>query len=995
MLNNPARGTYLKLEEKDFFVWSIMDANRTVKDLVVAYFSEFGSIAFGRVTDLVAQLKASGFLSDPPVDLYREAAGHYYKRTLTYRGESLIRAFLQKEISLTRIDHFLGLLYRYVFRVFFTKPAFLLYPFIIVAGLALFIYNVQQANYSFFHTGGKWYWGLLTILVANVVVIAIHETSHAMTTKHYGRRVRRGGVMLFFGSPAFFVDTMDIWMSPKRARIIVSWAGPYSGLVVGSVATLIIAGTGFADTGMNAFLFKLSVMAFVMGALLNMNPLLQWDAYFMLMDWLEIPNLRKRSIDFVRRNVLNKIISRTSFSREEKIFTVFGTMAVLYTVFALSMVVFFWQSRAANALGKLGDLGSWIPWLLIGVLVVVIGVPVGTALGSIVVRVGRWLSHLVYTRFLEDRPANQVAALAVIPLAAAIPALFQDGESADIYAAVAGGLILAAGFRLSFSLATWYMGSRLQWFFLSLPWAVAILLVAHVMGVLGESISDVADIVAIYGVPIALLAAMAYLFPTIISFKRTMLQGAWGLMVAGEGLLIAAALVQLGGGSESYVHALALLGFGAMAGGLARIHHRLRTHRPEAAGGLTGDAISDVERLTSATKFIAQGILGQFVQVYGHRAARRLEAQFNEAAGGTAGLGITIRDGQVTEIGDGSLLERSQQYAAALTHLFAVKSEFSGRRFVERQLQGLYRLMPWEQREIGDEHLFTRLDWMSGVQRDFSTTQSNHVNLLRYAPLLAGLGDEDLKAVSDHLLAESYAKDKDIIVQGEPGKKFYIIESGTVEVWVRAEDGTETLAVELGRGDYFGERALLNDAPRAATCRAKTRVQVLSLEKENFDALVARRFGLAEEVDEAMERADILASMPLFSDVSPSQIKLVAAKLIPESHPAGAQIIRQGDIGDKFYVVKSGNAEVRRSAEGSGEETTLGQLGPGEYFGEIALLMDVPRTASVHAASDVELLSLDNTSFAELVRDHLQTSKGLGQVSSRRLTQLRRAESLG
>ena len=73
----------------------------------------------------------------------------------------------------------------------------------------------------------------------------------------------------------------------------------------------------------------------------------------------------------------------------------------------------------------------------------------------------------------------------------------------------------------------------------------------------------------------------------------------------------------------------------------------------------------------------------------------------------------------------------------------------------------------------------------------------------------------------------------------------------------------------------------------------------------------------------------------------------------------------------------------------------VGRLGPGEYFGEIALLMDVPRTASVVAEADVELLSLDAASFDEMVSDYLQSSRNLEQVSSRRMIQLRRSESLG
>lgn len=320
---------------------------------------------------------------------------------------------------------------------------------------------------------------------------------------------------------------------------------------------------------------------------------------------------------------------------------------------------------------------------------------------------------------------------------------------------------------------------------------------------------------------------------------------------------------------------------------------------------------------------------------------------------------------------------------------------------MERQLRGLYRLMPWEEREIGDEYLFPRLDWMSGIHRSFASAKSGHFSLLRSAPLFAGLPEEEIKAVSDRLRPETHPKGRDIVRQGEPGGTFYLIESGTVEVWVAREDGTETVVTELGRGDYFGERALLNDAPRAATCRCKTRVEVLSLDKGDFDALVATRFRVAEELDQAMERVELLMAMPLFSEVGASQVKMVASRLVAESYSSGASIIVQGDIGDKFYVIRSGTVEVRRKGEetapdgGTREETTVARLGQAEYFGEIALLMNVPRTASVIAETDVELLSLDTASFEEMVRDYLQSSHGLEQVSSRRMIQLRRADSIG
>ena len=306
MLNNPDKGTYLKLDERDFYIWSLMDGSRTIKELVVAYFSQYGSIAYGRVNDLVTQLKGAGLLSDPPVDVYAGVTAQCDRGSLGYWGEWVWRAFLRKELAISGIDGILAVLYRRVFRVFFSKPAFLLYPVVVVVGLSLFFYTVQVGTYPILRTtGGDVVLGLVTFLVANVIVVLVREAAHAFATVHYGRKVRRGGLLIYLRSPVFFVDTMDIWMEPKRSRIAVSWAGPYSGLLLGSVCMLIITASGFSDMALNPLLFKVALWAFLFGALANLNPLLELDGYFMLIDWLEMPMLRKRSLDFVRRNLLN------------------------------------------------------------------------------------------------------------------------------------------------------------------------------------------------------------------------------------------------------------------------------------------------------------------------------------------------------------------------------------------------------------------------------------------------------------------------------------------------------------------------------------------------------------------------------------------------------------------------------------------------------------------------------------------------------------------
>ena len=200
------------------------------------------------------------------------------------------KTFLQKEMAFNGLDGILGTMYKRVFWVFYSKPALMLYPFAAAGGVSLFIYTVAKAKYPLLETGGNVFLGVLTFLVANMIMVVVHESAHALTTKHFNRRLRLGGVLIYFGSPAFFVDTTDIWMEPKKARMAVSWAGPYSSLLLGSLCMFIIAGTGFADATMNELIFKMAMWAFLFGALTNLNPLLEWDGYFTLMDWLGAPH---------------------------------------------------------------------------------------------------------------------------------------------------------------------------------------------------------------------------------------------------------------------------------------------------------------------------------------------------------------------------------------------------------------------------------------------------------------------------------------------------------------------------------------------------------------------------------------------------------------------------------------------------------------------------------------------------------------------------------
>ena len=118
---------------------------------------------------------------------------------------------------------------------------------------------------------------------------------------------------------------------------------------------------------------------------------------------------------------------------------------------------------------------------------------------------------------------------------------------------------------------------------------------------------------------------------------------------------------------------------------------------------------------------------------------------------------------------------------------------------------------------------------------------------------------------------------------------------------------------------------------------------------------------------------------------------MVASRLVPERYRAGDRIINQGEMGDSFFIIREGGVEVLVSRDG--QENRVAELGPGEYFGEIALLLDVPRTASVAATSDALVLRLKKDDFKSLMGEQLYFSKSLEQASSRRLKDTRHKTS--
>jgi MFS family permease len=145
---------------------------------------------------------------------------------------------------------------------------------------------------------------------------------------------------------------------------------------------------------------------------------------------------------------------------------------------------------------------------------------------------------------------------------------------------------------------------------------------------------------------------------------------------------------------------------------------------------------------------------------------------------------------------------------------------------------------------------------------------------------------------------------------------------------------------------------------------------------------LATRIPLVRLDDQAVDRSrelELLRGTPLFAPLSPLVLESLAAQLVAVEAPAGETIVQQGDHGDRFYVIDSGEVEV--NVDGRVQATE----GPGEHFGEIALLRDVARTATVRAKTAVVLYALERDDFLGAVTGHAASAAAAEAVVGARL----------
>lgn len=224
--------------------------------------------------------------------------------------------------------------------------------------------------------------------------------------------------------------------------------------------------------------------------------------------------------------------------------------------------------------------------------------------------------------------------------------------------------------------------------------------------------------------------------------------------------------------------------------------------------------------------------------------------------------------------------------------------------------------------------------------------------------LFSRLNDKECLAVIKKMRLEMVPAFHDVITQGDcDGVKFYVIKKGAFEIII---DGKQIETYERGRS--FGERALIQDAPRAATVQSGQPSEVWVLDRDDY------RFTVLEESEKNSARLlKFLGTLKTFQGFSKKDLSILADSFEEVKYEDKQRIITQGDKGDRFYVIMHGVARYTKKDK-KGNITAHGPLTEGNYFGELALTTGEARAASVTAHSGLTCLELSKEEFDNLLK---------------------------
>jgi putative peptide zinc metalloprotease protein len=328
VLKDPRVGRFVRLQQPEYFLARQFDGKTELEEIRVRGERELGAaLPTATLERFASKLKTLGLLESPaapepePQAQRRLRGNAFYLRLRVFDPDQLLERLAPR--------------FAWLFTPLFGWASGL---------VILLAIGVTVGSWNEIHQSLPRLYRVETLFVAWLTLWCIvlgHEFSHGLTCKYFGGRVHEIGMLLVYLQPAMYCNVSDAWLFPEKyKRLLVTLAGAYFEILVWAFATLFWRLT--EPGSIPNFLGLVVATTLGIKTLFNLNPLIKLDGYYLLSDWLGIPNLRSKAMTHIfsaPRRLFRRLDLPIATPRERRIYWVYGLLAVAYSGWLMGLIL--------------------------------------------------------------------------------------------------------------------------------------------------------------------------------------------------------------------------------------------------------------------------------------------------------------------------------------------------------------------------------------------------------------------------------------------------------------------------------------------------------------------------------------------------------------------------------------------------------------------------------------------------------------------------------
>jgi CRP-like cAMP-binding protein len=259
--------------------------------------------------------------------------------------------------------------------------------------------------------------------------------------------------------------------------------------------------------------------------------------------------------------------------------------------------------------------------------------------------------------------------------------------------------------------------------------------------------------------------------------------------------------------------------------------------------------------------------------------------------------------------------------------------------------------------------------------------------ILKSIDFFSDVESEVIQKIAKSILYFEYDRDDIICRHGKFDDHFYVILSGSVRAVIPTEENPKFELFTLQEGDFFGEEIIFSTMPRENSIIVNESMLALTLDRDALKHLMNSSARIKSLIDKQYidrKLRNDLRKVPIFTNLNEKLFQEVLESVELHSVAKNTVIFDEGDEGDSFYLIRNGEVKVYRDVEK--KQRIIAILSEGEFFGEMALVSDEKRNASVEIAKNADLVKLSKEDFADITSKDSNLMKDLAAITAERKT---------